>query len=98
MQRLVDSVDELVAAGSARGAFIAWFEQLAAYIRVKHGLGEALHNAATQTAIDETCAPVTAAVGRLLDACVAEGRRVIELVFRGIGGHTTVVTKPVLRS
>jgi hypothetical protein len=40
---------------------------------VKHGLGEALHNAAVQNAIDETYAPVVAAVSRLLDACVADG-------------------------
>ena len=45
---------------------------LAAYIRVKHGLGEALHNAAIQNAIDETYAPVVAAVTKLLDACVAD--------------------------
>jgi AcrR family transcriptional regulator len=45
---------------------------LAAYIRVKHGLGEALHNAAIQNAIDETYAPVVAAVTKLLDACAAD--------------------------
>jgi AcrR family transcriptional regulator len=73
VQRLVDSVDELLGSGSARDGFVAWFERLAAYIRVKHGLGEALHSAAVQDAINETYAPVTAAVGRLLDACVAEG-------------------------
>ncbi|MGP4019350.1 TetR/AcrR family transcriptional regulator [Saccharopolyspora sp. 5N708] len=73
VQRLVDSVDAVLASGSARDGFVAWFEKLAAYIRVKHGLGEALHNAAIQDAINETYAPVTAAVGRLLDACVAEG-------------------------
>ena len=115
VQRLVDAVDDELASGTARDAFIAWFEKLAAYIRVKHGLGDALHNAAIQNAINETYAPVTAAVARLLDACVeegsvepghdpgdvlllmgflwrvaptqegvAQGRRLIELVFRGI--------------
>jgi hypothetical protein len=48
-------------------------ETLAACIRVKHGLGEALHSAAVQNAIDETYAPVVDAVTRLLDACVADG-------------------------
>ena len=52
---------------------MTWFETLAAYIRVKHGLGEALHNAAVRNAIDETYAPVVAAVARLLDACAADG-------------------------
>ncbi|HEY3469627.1 MAG TPA: helix-turn-helix domain-containing protein [Amycolatopsis sp.] len=118
VRRLVDSVDDVLAAGSAKDAFVTWFETLAAYIRVKHGLGEALHNAALQNAIDETYAPVTAAVGKLLDACVAEGsvepghdpgdvllmmgflwrvapderglaqgRRLTEIVFRGIGAR-----------
>lgn len=70
--KLVDSVDDVLAAHSPLEAFTAWFETLAAYIRVKHGLGEALHNAAIQNAIDETYAPVVAAVTRLLEACVAD--------------------------
>lgn len=73
VEKLVAAVDGLLARRSAKDAFVEWFETLAAYIRVKHGLGEALHNAAIQDAINETYAPVTAAVGKLLDACVAEG-------------------------
>jgi AcrR family transcriptional regulator len=74
IERLVASVGDVLAANaSAKAAFIAWFETLAAYIRVKHGLGEALHTAAAQDAINATYAPVTAAVARLLDACVSEG-------------------------
>ncbi len=46
------------------GAFVDWFETLAAYIRVNHGLGEALHTAAIQNAVNATYAPVTAAVAR----------------------------------
>jgi AcrR family transcriptional regulator len=70
---LVGSVDEVLAAHPPLAALTTWFETLAAYIRVKHGLGEALHNAAIQHAIDETYAPVVAAVATLLDACVADG-------------------------
>jgi AcrR family transcriptional regulator len=70
--KLVDSVDEILATHPPLEAFSAWFETLAAYIRVKHGLGEALHNAAIQNAIDETYAPVVAAVTKLLDACAAD--------------------------
>ncbi|MBE1875429.1 TetR/AcrR family transcriptional regulator [Myceligenerans pegani] len=73
VEKLVAAVDGLLAQHSAKDAFVEWFETLAAYIRVKHGLGEALHNAAIQDAINETYAPVTAAVGKLLDACSAEG-------------------------
>jgi len=72
VRKLVDSVDEVLAAHRPLEAFTSWFETLAAYIRVKHGLGEALHNAAIQNAIDETYAPVVAAVTKLLDACVAD--------------------------
>ncbi|MCW2934692.1 MAG: transcriptional regulator, TetR family [Actinomycetia bacterium] len=73
VQKLTDSVEELLARLSPLDAFVTWFETLAAYIRVKHGLGEALHNAAVQNAIDETYAPVVAAIARLLDACAADG-------------------------
>lgn len=72
VQELVDSVDEILANHPPLEAFTTWFETLAAYIRVKHGLGEALHNAAIQSAINETYAPVVAAVTKLLDACVAD--------------------------
>ena len=71
--KLVDSVDEVLARHPPLEAFTTWFETLAAYVRVKHGLGDALHNAAVHDAINETYAPVEAAVGRLLDACVADG-------------------------
>ena len=73
VQKLVDSVEQVLADRAPLEAFIVWFETLAAYIRVKHGLGEALHHAAIQNAIDETYAPVVAAVRKLLEACVADG-------------------------
>jgi AcrR family transcriptional regulator len=72
VQRLTDSVDDVIAARPPLEAFITWFETLAEYVRVKHGLGEALHNVAIQNAINETYAPVTAAVAKLLAACVAD--------------------------
>jgi AcrR family transcriptional regulator len=73
MQKLADSVDELLKTHSPLDAFVTWFETLAAYIRIKHGLDQALHSAAIRSAIDESYAPVAAAVARLLDACVADG-------------------------
>jgi hypothetical protein len=67
VQRLVDSVDAVLAdRGPIAGRH--WFEMLAEYIRLKHGLGEALHAAAVQYAIDETYAPVVGAVATLLGA------------------------------
>jgi AcrR family transcriptional regulator len=72
VRKLVDSVDEVLAAYPPLEAFTTWFETLAAYVRVKHGLGEALHNAAIQSAINETYAPVVTAVTKLLEACFAD--------------------------
>ncbi|BCB76699.1 TetR/AcrR family transcriptional regulator [Phytohabitans flavus] len=117
LAKLVGSVDQVLAAEpTAKEAFAVWFEILAAHIRLKHGLGEALYSAAVRDAVSASYAPVTAAVSKLLDACVAEGsvrpgtdpadvlllmgflwrvpptdegvaqgRRLIEMVFDGIG-------------
>lgn len=74
IERLTTKVEELLARqSSARAAFIEWFETLSAYIRIKHGLGDALHSAAAQDVISASWAPTTAAVAKLVDACVAEG-------------------------
>ena len=71
--RLVDSVPEVLAAHAPLDALRSWFSTLAAYVRLKHGLGEALHSAAAQEVVSATWPPVTAAVGRLLDACERAG-------------------------
>lgn len=71
VQVLVDSVAETLAECEPLDAFRMWFERLADYVRIKHGLGEALHSAAAQDVVNETYAPVTAAVGELLAACEA---------------------------
>jgi AcrR family transcriptional regulator len=73
VQRLVDSVPAVLASSAPLDAFRLWFTTLADYVRVKHGLGEALHTAAIQEAISETYKPVVTAVGQLIDACVADG-------------------------
>jgi hypothetical protein len=54
-------------------AFRTSFETLADYVWVKHGLGEALHTAAVQDAINETYAPVVTAVDALVQVSVADG-------------------------
>ena len=71
VQRLVASVPEVLAVHPPLDAFRVWFRTLADYVRVKHGLGEALHSAAIKDAINETYSPVASAVGKLMDACVA---------------------------
>lgn len=74
IERLTETADEVLARhSSAKAAFVEWFETLAGYIRIKHGLGDALHSPAAQDVISASWAPTTAAVAKLVDACVAEG-------------------------
>ncbi|WP_290056198.1 TetR/AcrR family transcriptional regulator [Amycolatopsis solani] len=74
IERLTAEADAVLARqASAKAAFVEWFETLAGYIRLKHGLGDALHSAAAQDLISASWAPATAAVKKLVDACVAEG-------------------------
>lgn len=74
IERLTATADEVLRRhDSAKAAFIEWFETLAGYIRIKHGLGDALHSAAAQEVVEESWGPAGEAVGRLVDACVAEG-------------------------
>ncbi|MYW67082.1 TetR family transcriptional regulator [Streptomyces sp. SID8379] len=71
--RLVDSVTELLATQSPLDALRQWFTRLAGYVRIKHGLGEALNSAAAEEVISASWPPVTEAVRRLLDACEKAG-------------------------
>ncbi len=49
VQRLVDSVPDILAEHPPLDSFRIWFLTLADYIRVKHGLGDALYTAAART-------------------------------------------------
>jgi AcrR family transcriptional regulator len=71
--RLVDSVPGVLAAHAPLDALRQWFTTLAAYVRLKHGLGDALNTAAAQDVVSETSISVTAAVGELLAACERAG-------------------------
>ncbi|MFD7334571.1 TetR/AcrR family transcriptional regulator [Streptomyces violascens] len=73
VSRLVASVPEILATHAPLDALRQWFVTLAAYVRIKHGLGEALHSAAAQEVVSASWPPVTAAVGQLLDACEQAG-------------------------
>jgi AcrR family transcriptional regulator len=73
VKRLVASVPDVLAAHAPLDALRQWFTTLASYVRIKHGLGDALHSAAAQEAVSASWPPVTAAVGQLLDACERAG-------------------------
>ncbi|WP_328930937.1 MULTISPECIES: TetR/AcrR family transcriptional regulator [unclassified Streptomyces] len=70
---LTDTVTEVLATQPPLEALRSWFTTLTGYVRIKHGLGEALHSAAAQEVVSASWPPVTAAVQRLLDACVESG-------------------------
>jgi AcrR family transcriptional regulator len=71
VELLLNSVDDLLGTHAPLDAFRVWFNTLADYLRVKQGLGEALHNAALQDAISDTYAPLVTAVAHLIDAGAA---------------------------
>jgi AcrR family transcriptional regulator len=68
VQRLVESVPALLAQHPPLDALRRWFERLAEYVKIKHGLGDALHAAPAQDIVNETYGPVTDAVRQLLRA------------------------------
>jgi AcrR family transcriptional regulator len=82
-QEEIDTLSESVARSldeqDPLDAFRDWARRLAALVRTKHGLGDALSTPAAQAVIDATYEPVTTAIGRLLDAAAARGE-----VRRGI--------------
>ncbi|MDL5158295.1 TetR/AcrR family transcriptional regulator [Actinomycetospora termitidis] len=73
VQRLVDRVPEFLAAEPPRSALRTWFAQLAALIRLKRGLGDALTAANHEVATAESYGPVIGAIAALLAAGEADG-------------------------
>jgi AcrR family transcriptional regulator len=73
VQRLVDWVPELLQEQTPLAALTTWFERLASYIRLKHGLGDALGAATKQAINDETYGPVIDAIELMLAAGEADG-------------------------
>ena len=73
VQQLVDSVPELLREHGPLDAFRRWFERLASYVRIKHGLGDALGPAIREDVVRDTYEPVLAAIGVLLQAGVEAG-------------------------
>ncbi|WP_234306548.1 hypothetical protein [Streptomyces sp. NRRL F-2799] len=64
----------MLAALDPLDALRRWFTDLAGYVRIKHGLGEALHSAAAQEVVSASWPLVSAAVGQLLQACERAGQ------------------------
>lgn len=90
IERLTTTADEVLARhSSAKAAFVEWFETLAAYIRIKHGLGDALHSAEGTIAAGHDPADIIMLMSFLWrvannDEGAAQARRLIAAVFFGL--------------
>jgi len=73
IESLSDAVARSLEQQDPLDAFRDWSRRLAALVRTKHGLGDALSSPSAQAIIDETYGPVTAAIGQLLNAAAARG-------------------------
>jgi AcrR family transcriptional regulator len=73
VQRLVDSAPALLSEHSPLSALALWFGRLSSYIRLKHGLGDALDAATKQAINDETYGPVLGAIALMLTAGQTDG-------------------------
>ncbi len=70
---LVDSVSELLTTTAPLEALRTWITELARYVRIKHGLGDALSPSAQQSVTEQTYEPVIAAITQMLDAGKQDG-------------------------
>lgn len=73
IERLVEWVPELLAERPPLVALRSWIERLAFYVKIKHGLGDALSGATRENIVGETYGPVVGAIGVLLRACEEGG-------------------------
>jgi AcrR family transcriptional regulator len=74
IQALVDLAPALIAKHPPLVALRLWFDRLAHYGRIKHGLADVLHAAMTDGVYGETYGPMVGAIDRLLRACEAAGK------------------------
>jgi AcrR family transcriptional regulator len=73
VQKLAGSAAELLAAHPPLKALRLWFDRLAYYGMIKHGLADVLHSATSDGLAGETYGPVIGAITLLLTACVQDG-------------------------
>lgn len=73
VQQLVDSAPQLLEEHAPLEALRLWFDRLAYYGKIKHGVAEVLHAITSDDLIGETYGPVIAAITLLLRACEEAG-------------------------
>jgi hypothetical protein len=69
VQQLVDSAPVLLEEHSPLDALRLWFDRLAQYGKIKHGLADVLHAATSDGLVGETYGLVIGAITLLLRAC-----------------------------
>jgi AcrR family transcriptional regulator len=74
VQQLADSAPDLLKQYEPVTALRLWFDRLAHYGRIKHGLADVLHAATSDGLAGETYGPVIGAISLLLKACEQAGR------------------------
>jgi AcrR family transcriptional regulator len=73
VQRLADLAPRLLEKHRPLDALRLWFERLAYYGKIKHGLADVLHAATSDGLVGETYGPVIGAITLLLRACEEAG-------------------------
>jgi AcrR family transcriptional regulator len=73
VHRLCESAADFLARHEPLMAFRLWFEQLADYVRLKHGLGAALESPAAEEVVNATRIAVIRAIAAILAACEKVG-------------------------
>jgi AcrR family transcriptional regulator len=73
VQKLSDSAAELLTSHQPPQALRLWFDRLAHYSVIKHGLADVLHSVTSDGLAGETYGPVIGAVTLLLTACEQDG-------------------------
>lgn len=73
VRELVEAAPRLIASRPASQALREWFDQLAAYGRIKHGLAGALYSVMRETLAGEGYTSIVDAIALLLDAGKKDG-------------------------
>ena len=73
MQKLADTAPKLLADHPPIAALRLWFDQLAHYGMIKHGLAGVLNAATSDDLVSETYEPLIGAITQLLQACTEDG-------------------------
>ena len=73
VQQLAEAAPRLLADHPPIEALRLWFDRLAHYGTIKHGLADVLHGATSDGLVGETYEPVIGAITHLLQACTEDG-------------------------